>query len=93
MRALLWPLFAWSARAQPATALVDTTGEGADLASVRLVGVGSATALEEGTTEDGGALASDRSVGVVAGRYAMALVRTQLSSLVGVGSVTVLAGR
>ena len=55
MRALLWPLFAWSARAQPAT-------------------------LEEGTTEDGGALASDRSVGVVAGRYAMALVSTQLSS-------------
>jgi hypothetical protein len=39
--ALLWPLFAWSAKAQSATVVVDRTGEGAALASVTLVGVGS----------------------------------------------------
>jgi hypothetical protein len=41
VRALLWPLFPQSACAQPATLLAGTTGEGAALASVRLVGVGS----------------------------------------------------
>ena len=38
--ALLWPLFGWLAWAMAATVLAATTGEGADLASVRLVGVG-----------------------------------------------------
>jgi hypothetical protein len=42
-RALLWPLFAWWARAQPATVVVGTTGEGASLASVPSVGLGSAS--------------------------------------------------
>jgi hypothetical protein len=40
LRALLWRLFPRSAWAQPATVLVDTTVEGASLASFRLVGVG-----------------------------------------------------
>ena len=39
VRALLLPLFARSARAQPAIMVADTTGEGAALASVRFVGV------------------------------------------------------
>jgi hypothetical protein len=39
MRALLWPLFARSAWAQPANVVADTTGEGAALASVCLFGV------------------------------------------------------
>jgi hypothetical protein len=43
VRALLWPLFVLSAWAQPATVVADTTGEGAVLASVRLVGVGPAS--------------------------------------------------
>jgi hypothetical protein len=43
VRALLWPLFAWSALSQPAIVVVATTGEGAALASVRSVGVGSAS--------------------------------------------------
>jgi hypothetical protein len=34
VRAQIWPLFAWSAWAQPATVLGDTNGEGAGLASV-----------------------------------------------------------
>jgi hypothetical protein len=41
--ALLWPLYARSAWAQAATALVGTTAEGTDLDSVHLVMVGSAT--------------------------------------------------
>jgi hypothetical protein len=41
VKALLWPLVAWSAWAQSATVVEGTTEEGADLASVRLVGVGS----------------------------------------------------
>jgi hypothetical protein len=41
LRALLWTLFERSAWAQPATVVADTTGEGAALASVRSVGVGS----------------------------------------------------
>jgi hypothetical protein len=41
VRALLFPLFVWSALAQPATVVVGTTGEGAALATVCLVGVGS----------------------------------------------------
>jgi hypothetical protein len=42
-RLLLWPLFARSAWALTATVVVDTTGEGADLASVSLVDLGSAS--------------------------------------------------
>jgi hypothetical protein len=42
VRTLLWTLFAWSARAQPAAVVAGTTGEGDALASVRLVGEGSA---------------------------------------------------
>jgi hypothetical protein len=37
VRALLWPRLAWSAWAQPATAVAGTTGEVAAVASVRLV--------------------------------------------------------
>jgi hypothetical protein len=43
VRALLWPLFAWSALSQPAIVVAATTGEGAALVSVRSVGVGSAS--------------------------------------------------
>jgi hypothetical protein len=43
VRALVWPLFARSAWAQPATVVAGTIGEGPALASVRLVGVGSAS--------------------------------------------------
>ena len=43
MRALPWRLFTRWAWAQPTAVLIDTTGEGADLASVRLVGLGSAS--------------------------------------------------
>jgi hypothetical protein len=42
VRALLWPLYVRSAWAQAATAVAGTTGEGAALASVLSVGVGSA---------------------------------------------------
>jgi hypothetical protein len=40
---LIWPLFGRSAWAQPATVVAGNTGEGVSLASVRLVGVGSAS--------------------------------------------------
>jgi hypothetical protein len=43
-----WPLFAQWAWAQPDTVLVGTTIEGADLASVRSVGVGSARHCDSG---------------------------------------------
>jgi hypothetical protein len=43
VKALLWPLFAWSAWAQPATLVAVTTGEGAALASVVFVAVGTAS--------------------------------------------------
>jgi hypothetical protein len=43
VRALLRTLFACSAWAQPPTELAVTSGEGDDLASVRSVGVGSAS--------------------------------------------------
>ena len=41
MKALLWPLIAWSVYAQKATLLAGTKDEIAALDSVRLVGVGS----------------------------------------------------
>jgi hypothetical protein len=37
VRTLLWPLFAWSALAHPATVVAGTKVEGAALASVLLV--------------------------------------------------------
>jgi hypothetical protein len=43
VRAMLWPLLSQSAWAQPATRVAGTTVEGAALASVLLVGVGSAS--------------------------------------------------
>jgi hypothetical protein len=43
VRTLLWPLFAWSAWAQPDTVVAGTAIKGADLASVRLFGMGSAS--------------------------------------------------
>jgi hypothetical protein len=42
VRALLWQLFARSAWPQTATVVASTTGEGAALASVRSIGVGTA---------------------------------------------------
>jgi hypothetical protein len=67
VRALLWPLFPRSAWDQPATVLTGTTGEGAALASVHLVGVGSASHSVAGTTVEGAALASVLSVSVGSG--------------------------
>ena len=49
--ALLWPLIGRSTCAQPAIVVVGTTGEGAALTSVRLVGVGLVTDVVAGTTE------------------------------------------
>jgi hypothetical protein len=43
VRVLHWPLFSRATWAQPATAVACTTGEGVALASVRSVGVGSAS--------------------------------------------------
>jgi hypothetical protein len=40
VRALLWPLFALTAWAQPATTVAGTSGENAALASVSLIGLG-----------------------------------------------------
>jgi hypothetical protein len=51
MRALLWTLFDRSAGVQPATVVAETTIEGAALASVRSVGVG--TARHCGVGHDG----------------------------------------
>ena len=50
MRALLWNLFFRSALPQPATVVVDTTGEGAALASVLLVRVAKLVTVVAGTT-------------------------------------------
>jgi hypothetical protein len=41
--ALYWPLISWLAWARPATVVADTAGKGSDLASVRVVGVGSSS--------------------------------------------------
>jgi hypothetical protein len=43
VRALLSHLFAWLAKVQPAVVVEGTKVEGASLASVRVVGVGSAS--------------------------------------------------
>jgi hypothetical protein len=43
VKALLWPLFACTTWSEAATVVAETTGEGPALASVRLVGVGSAS--------------------------------------------------
>jgi hypothetical protein len=43
VREFLWSLFSWLVWAQAATVVADTTGEGAALASVRFLGLGSAS--------------------------------------------------
>jgi hypothetical protein len=48
VRSLLWPLFGWSAWAQTASVVADTTDEVTALASVRLVVVGSASYCDGG---------------------------------------------
>jgi hypothetical protein len=63
VRSLFWPLFACSACVQLATVVADPKVERAALASVRFVGVGSASLCVGGTTGDGAALASDRFAG------------------------------
>jgi hypothetical protein len=62
VRALLCPLFAWSALAKSADVLAGTTGYGTALASVRLVGLFSGTTVVADTTVEGAALASVRLV-------------------------------
>jgi hypothetical protein len=66
VRVILWPLIVLLASDQTGTVVVDTTGEGDVLASVRLVGVGSAQEATEvaGTTAEGALLASILSFGV-----------------------------
>jgi hypothetical protein len=64
MRALVWPLFAWWSRDHTATVVAGTTGEVAALASVCLVGMGSASKCSGGTKGEAAALASVRWVGV-----------------------------
>jgi hypothetical protein len=61
---MLFPLIAGSTWAQTATGVVETTGEGADLPSVRLVGVDQVANLVAFTTGECACLASDRLVGV-----------------------------
>jgi hypothetical protein len=64
LRTLLWLLIACSAWAPPATVVVGTIGDVADLASVLLFGVGSANHCGAATTGEGATLASVRLVGV-----------------------------
>jgi hypothetical protein len=63
VRALLWPVFARSAWAQPASVLAVTVSDGAALASVPSVGVGLASPCGGGTTGESAALSSVRLVG------------------------------
>ena len=63
VRALLWPLIAWSAWAHQATVVACTTGKDAGLTSSRFVGVDSATVVADMRGE-GAALASVRSISV-----------------------------
>jgi hypothetical protein len=64
MRVQIWPLFARSARYQPATVVRGTTGEVAALVHVLSVGMGSANHCGSCTTGEIAALASDRLVSV-----------------------------
>jgi hypothetical protein len=64
VRAQLWPLFALSAWTEPATVVAGSTVEGATLASVHSVGLGSTSFVMAGTKCQGEVLASVRSVGV-----------------------------
>ena len=64
VRALLSPLFAWSAWAQLAIVVAGTTGEGAALASVRLLGVAQLATVLAVKTCNGAALASVHLVGM-----------------------------
>ena len=43
VRALIWPLFTWSALARTANVVAGTTGEGSALASIRSYGMGTAS--------------------------------------------------
>ena len=64
MRALLWPLFDRSAWAQPATVVAVTIVVDADVATVRSVGVGSASHYVGGATVHGAAQNSVRLLGL-----------------------------
>jgi hypothetical protein len=67
--ALLRPLFAGLACVQPAAVSASTTGEGAALVSVRLVGVASVSHCMADTRGEGAALASVCLVGVVSASH------------------------
>jgi hypothetical protein len=69
MRAMLWPLYAWSACAQPDTVLAGTTFEGAAMASVRLSSSAQPASVVAGTTGEGVAISSVRSVSVESARH------------------------
>jgi hypothetical protein len=64
VRATLWPLFAWSAWAQPATLVADTTVEGAALVLYALSAWAQPATVVAGKTGEGAALASFRLVGM-----------------------------
>jgi sugar/nucleoside kinase (ribokinase family) len=64
VRALLWPQFARSLWAQPATVVVGTTGEGDALASVCLSAWAQPATVVTGTAGGGTSLVSVRSVGM-----------------------------
>jgi hypothetical protein len=64
VRAILWPVLGWSARAHQPLLVACTIGEGANPAFDRSVGVGSASHCNGGSTGESAALASVLSVGV-----------------------------
>jgi hypothetical protein len=64
VRALLWPIFAGWAWAQPATVMAGTTAEGVALATLLSVRVGSASHWGGRATVEDAAVASVRLVGV-----------------------------
>jgi hypothetical protein len=93
VRALLWPLFARSAWDEPATVVAGTTREGAALASVRSVGLGSTSQCVCGKTGVGASLACVRlwawalPANVVAGTTGDVAALVSVPS-VGVGTVS-----
>ena len=68
-RALLWPLFARSAWAQPAIVLAGTKVEGAALASISWSAWALPATVLAGTTVEGAPLASVRLFGEASGRH------------------------
>jgi hypothetical protein len=89
LRAQLWPLFARAARAQPAYVLADTKGEGAPLAYVLSLGVGSCSPCGVGTTDEVVAWAS-----VFSARTPLVAGRTgEGDSLTSIRSVCVVSAR